>query len=258
MPEASIAARARWIEAGPFGSQPVPCSRMYCSAHRAADRLGEHGGVHRRSRRRRCGRRSRGRPPRCRPPCRPARRACAAMPSRHEMRLLRAGPAGDMAVLDLDHRAGRAHAGVRLERPLVLGLDHARRGLERLVDVADRLARPRACAPAPCGCGRRARPGPGTAAPRRPFDLELSGTALIASHSLSATTREEVVLAHHARARNVLDRAFVDLTGVAPATGGRIMRACTMPGTFMSVTNGSWPNTLGAMSARLIGLPTIL
>jgi hypothetical protein len=30
-PLASIAARARWIEAGPFGSQPVPCSRVYCT-----------------------------------------------------------------------------------------------------------------------------------------------------------------------------------------------------------------------------------
>src|SRR5665811_637489 len=30
LPCASIAARARWIEAGPLGSQPVPCSRMYC------------------------------------------------------------------------------------------------------------------------------------------------------------------------------------------------------------------------------------
>ena len=48
------------------------------------------------------------------------------------------------------------------------------------------------------------------------------------------------------------------LTGVAPATGGRIMRAWTMPGIFTSVTNGSWQNTLGAMSARLIGWPTIL
>src|SRR5262249_57934713 len=59
---------------------------------------------------------------------------------RHEGRLLRAGPAGDVAVLDLDQRAGRAHAGMRLERPFVLGLDHAGGGLERLVDVADLLA----------------------------------------------------------------------------------------------------------------------
>src|SRR5262249_43523204 len=31
LPWASSAARATWTEAGPFGSQPVPCSRMYCS-----------------------------------------------------------------------------------------------------------------------------------------------------------------------------------------------------------------------------------
>src|SRR3569833_742830 len=31
LPWASSAARALWIEAGPFGSQPVPWSRMYCS-----------------------------------------------------------------------------------------------------------------------------------------------------------------------------------------------------------------------------------
>ena len=31
MPDASIAARTLWTEAGPFGSQPVPCSRVYCT-----------------------------------------------------------------------------------------------------------------------------------------------------------------------------------------------------------------------------------
>src|SRR5262249_51458906 len=58
----------------------------------------------------------------------------------HEMRLLRAGPAGDVAILrDLDQCAGRSHAGVRLERPLVFRLDHARGGPECLVDVAGLL-----------------------------------------------------------------------------------------------------------------------
>ena len=42
----------------------------------------------------------------------------------HEVGLLRAAPAGDIAVLDLDQRAGRTHAGMRLERPFVFGLDH--------------------------------------------------------------------------------------------------------------------------------------
>ena len=40
------------------------------------------------------------------------------------------------------------------------------------------------------------------------------------------------------------------LTGTAPATGGRIMRPCTMPGTLMSVTKSSVPNTFGATSSR--------
>ena len=42
----------------------------------------------------------------------------------HEVRLLRTAPAGDFAVLDLDQRAGRPHAGMRLERPFVIRLDH--------------------------------------------------------------------------------------------------------------------------------------
>jgi hypothetical protein len=53
------------------------------------------------------------------------------------MRLLAAGVAGDEAVLDLDQRAGRTHGGMGLVRPLVLGLDHPRRGLEGIVDIAD-------------------------------------------------------------------------------------------------------------------------
>src|SRR5436305_8766498 len=53
------------------------------------------------------------------------------------MGLLRAGPAGDVTVLDLGHGAGRPHTGMGLERPLVLGLDHARGGLEGVIDVAD-------------------------------------------------------------------------------------------------------------------------
>src|SRR2546429_3775811 len=53
---------------------------------------------------------------------------------------MRAGPAGHVAVLDLDQRAGRAHAGMGLERPFVFELDHAGGSAERLVDVADLLA----------------------------------------------------------------------------------------------------------------------
>src|SRR6516164_7684711 len=56
------------------------------------------------------------------------------------MRLLRAGPAGHVAVLDLDQGAGRPHAGMGLERPFVFRVDHARRALERVVDIAGLLA----------------------------------------------------------------------------------------------------------------------
>ena len=42
-----------------------------------------------------------------------------------EVRLLRARPQRGPIGAHVGHRAGRAHAGVRLERPLVLGLDHA-------------------------------------------------------------------------------------------------------------------------------------
>ena len=48
------------------------------------------------------------------------------------------------------------------------------------------------------------------------------------------------------------------LPGVAPATGGRIMRPCTMPGTLTSVTKSCVQNTFGAMSSRGIDWPTIL
>ena len=115
-----------------------------------------------------------------------------------------------MAVLDLDHRAGRAHAGMRLERPFVFGLDHACGGLERFIDIADRLA---VFALAHGGLAdvvvQRLLVDERRLA-ARPLHLELLHRLdrvpfLVGDH------REEVVLPHHARARNVLDRGFVDL-----------------------------------------------
>ena len=38
------------------------------------------------------------------------------------------------------------------------------------------------------------------------------------------------------------------LTSVAPANGGRTLRAWTMPGTFMSTAHFSEPSTFGGMS----------
>ena len=54
-----------------------------------------------------------------------------------EMRFLRTGPASHFTVLDLHDGAGGAHAGMRLERPLILGFDHTRGGPECLVGVTD-------------------------------------------------------------------------------------------------------------------------
>ena len=61
------------------------------------------------------------------------------MPAWTKCDFWRAGVAGDDAVLDLDQGAGRPHRGMGLERPFVLGLDHPRRGLEGVVDIADVL-----------------------------------------------------------------------------------------------------------------------
>src|SRR5216683_2891662 len=70
---------------------------------------------------------------------------------------------------------------------------------------------------------------------------------------LSATTARKLLSrTTRAPAMSLIEDSST-LTGVAPATGGRITRACTMPGIFTSVTNGAWANALGAMSTRLIG-----
>ena len=92
----------------------------------------------------------------------------------------------------------------------------------------------------------------------RPFDLELL-RGLDRVPFLVGDDREEVVLAHHARARDVLDRAFVDLDR-RRARDRRTDHAAHAPcrARFTSVTNGSVQNAFGAMSARWIGLPTIL
>ena len=42
------------------------------------------------------------------------------------MWFLAARPQGDAIGLDIGHRTGWAHAGVRLERPVILGLHHSR------------------------------------------------------------------------------------------------------------------------------------
>ena len=211
LPSASIAARARWIEAGPFGSQPVPWSRVYCSrtgwptalASTAASIAAIAGIVAAVG---------------AGPGTQIARTLSGGRPSMHgdavahEVRLLRAGPAGDAAVLDLDHARRPDPCGMRLERPFVLGLDHARRGLERLVDVAGRLAFDLALA------HRRladvvvdARPGLGNGGSTSDHSTLSFSAAWIASHSLSATTPRKSFSQTTLAPGNVLDRALVDL-----------------------------------------------
>ncbi len=52
-----------------------------------------------------------------------------------EMRFLRSGPERGAIGFRIDNRAARAHAGMRLERPFVLGLDHACSVFERRCHV---------------------------------------------------------------------------------------------------------------------------
>ena len=107
--------------------------------------------------------------------------------------------------------AGRPHAGMRLERPFVLGLDHARGGLEGVVDIAGLLVvdlalahRRLADVVVERGLVGERRLGV------RPFDLELLRRLdrvpfLVGDHA------EEALVPDHLGAGNVLDRAFVDL-----------------------------------------------
>ncbi len=130
----------------------------------------------------------------------------------HEVRLLRAGVAGDAAVLDLDHGASRAHAGVRLERPLVFRFDHPRGGLERFGGVADRLlvhrfAHRRLADVVVERVLRRER-----RLDVRPLDLQRV-VRLDRVPFLVGDHGEEVAFAHHARAGDALDRPLVDAHG---------------------------------------------
>ena len=128
----------------------------------------------------------------------------------HEVRLLRAGPAGHLVVLDLDQRAGRTHAGMGLERPLVLGLDHAGGGAERLVHIAGLLAFVDVLA-----CRGLA----DVVVERRllderrlhvrPFDLELL-RSLDRIPLVFRIDGEESLFEVDLGARNILDRGFVD------------------------------------------------
>ena len=62
----------------------------------------------------------------------------AGDPVAREMRLLRAGPQGGAVGARVDHGASRAHAGMRLKRPLVFRLDDPRGTGEGRIDLAGR------------------------------------------------------------------------------------------------------------------------
>src|SRR5262249_28334839 len=136
------------------------------------------------------------------------------------VRLLRTCPQGRLSVLDLDDSRGGAHACVRLEWPLVFGLDDARGGFEGFVDIAGFLAADLALA------HRRAADvvvERGLVRERwlcfRPFHLELL-CRLDSVPLLVGDDAEEPFLPHHPRAGDVSDRAFVDLHWHAAGDGG--------------------------------------
>ena len=114
-----------------------------------------------------------------------------------------------MAVLEVDQRAGRPHAGVRLERPFVLGLDHLRGGLERRIDVADVFADFALAGRRFADVIVQSRLIGERRACIRPFDLErarrLDGVPLAVGDDA-----EEALVPDDLRARDILDRAFVD------------------------------------------------
>ena len=62
----------------------------------------------------------------------------------------------------------------------------------------------------------------------------------MASHSVSATMPRKSFSCTILTPGMSLTELSSMRTGLAPATGGRIMRPCTMPGTFTSVTKSSW------------------
>src|SRR5437764_280376 len=72
--------------------------------------------------------------------------------------------------------------------------------------------------------------------------------AFTAFHSLSATTaRKSLIQTTWAPGMSVIELSST-LTGTAPATVGRIMRACSIPGSRTSLTYSSVPNTLPGRS----------
>src|SRR5262249_25971403 len=132
----------------------------------------------------------------------------------HKVRLLRSAPASQLTVLDFDQRAGRTHAGMRLEWPFVLGLDHLGGVLERVVDIAvflfDAALAHISLADVVIERGLFGE----WVRYLRPFYLQLlrglNGIPFLVGHYA-----EEALVPDHFRARNILDRAFIDFGGHA-------------------------------------------
>src|SRR5262245_63705286 len=120
-----------------------------------------------------------------------------------------------------------------LERPFVLRLDHFRGAFESIVDIAGFLV-DAALAHARLAdvIVERSLLGEGRLN-LGPFDLELL-RSLDRIPFLVGDDAQEALVPYDPRARNVLDRALIDVH-----RAGRIMRPCTMPGTVMSVTKSS-------------------
>ena len=99
-----------------------------------------------------------------------------------------------------------------------------------------RAPAPRACAPARCGCGRRDRHIRETAARLRPGDLERLRRADRVPFLLRDDAQETLASRPPATPGMPAIELSSTATGMAPATGGRIMRPCSMPGTLTSTT----------------------
>ena len=181
------------------------------------------------------------------------------------MRLLRVGIDDRLAGAHVRDADRRSHARVRLERNLVLGFDAARcgrDGRERRLRV-DRSARAAEAPPRELSeATGAARMCSNSASPRGNGGVvslhvtRSSREALIACHSCGATTAMKSPL----RTTRAPGIAAIDAsstrTGTAFATGGRNVRACSMPGQAHVMAVLGRRHDVAGMSLRGTGVPT--
>src|ERR1043165_3092521 len=255
-PLASIAARARWIEAGPFGAQPVPWSRMYCNRTGAPTAFASTAASMAQS--------SASLRPYdpgpvvqmtctlsagiCRIDAMPCCTKCDfCVPVQHgavPSLIWTSAQAGPMQACDWNGHSYSASmtlaAVLNASSTLPFSLS-----TERLRTVALRMW---SYSEAWVGNG-------GAVLDHSTLSLPM---AWMASHSRGATTPRKPSCHTTLTPGMSLTELSSTFVGTAPATAGRIMRACSMPGTFTSVTKSSWAKTFGATSSRLMRWPTIL